>query len=56
MSEGHLCPSWAVSVGYLAVACAAVLSNFGSAVRIHLLFLHGRISGLATFTMDPNNH
>lgn len=26
-----LCPSWAVSVGYLSVSCAAVLSNFGSA-------------------------
>lgn len=26
-----LCPSWALSVGYLGVASAAVLSNFGSA-------------------------
>lgn len=25
------CPSWAVAVGYTGVACAAVLSNFGSA-------------------------
>ena len=38
MSESHLCPSWAVSVGYLAVASAAVLSNFGSAVRMHDIF------------------
>ncbi len=28
-----LCPSWALSVGYLGVASAAVLSNWGSAVR-----------------------
>ena len=28
-----LCPSWAISIGYLSVTCAAVLSNFGSAVR-----------------------
>lgn len=26
-----LCPSWAVSIGYLGVACAMCLSNFGSA-------------------------
>uniref|UniRef100_A0A7S2ICD4 V-type proton ATPase proteolipid subunit n=1 Tax=Helicotheca tamesis TaxID=374047 RepID=A0A7S2ICD4_9STRA len=26
-----LCPSWAVSVGYVGVASAAILSNFGSA-------------------------
>lgn len=29
-----LCPSWALSVGYLGVASAAVLSNWGSAVSI----------------------
>ena len=29
---GNLCPSWALSVGYLGVASAAVLSNWGSAV------------------------
>eukprot|EP00978_Attheya_sp_CCMP212_P017346 scaffold46147_cov53-Attheya_sp.AAC.3 len=27
-----LCPSWAISVGYLGVASAACLSNWGSAV------------------------
>jgi len=29
-----LCPSWALSVGYLGVASAAVLSNWGSAVSL----------------------
>ena len=32
VSKYGLCPSWALSVGYLGVASAAVLSNFGSAV------------------------
>lgn len=27
-----LCPSWALGVGYMGVASAAVLSNWGSAV------------------------
>lgn len=31
MSEDHLCPSYAVAVGYFAVASAVVFSNFGSA-------------------------
>jgi len=26
-----LCPSWAVSVGYLGIVCAATMSNFGAA-------------------------
>ena len=28
------CPSWAVSLGYMGVAAAACLSNWGSAVSI----------------------
>jgi hypothetical protein len=28
-----LCPSWATGVGYMGVAAAVVLSNWGSAVR-----------------------
>ena len=28
----YLCPSWALSLGYLGVASGAVLSNWGSAV------------------------
>ena len=30
--EAVQCPSWAVSLGYLGVSAAVVLSNFGSAV------------------------
>ena len=30
--EYGLCPSWALSLGYLGVASGAVLSNWGSAV------------------------
>ncbi len=30
----YLCPSWALSLGYLGVASGAVLSNWGSAVSI----------------------
>ena len=28
-----LCPSWALSVGYLGICCSVILSNFGAAVR-----------------------
>ncbi len=28
----YLCPSWALSLGYMGVAAGAVLSNWGSAV------------------------
>jgi len=28
----YLCPSWALSLGYMGVASGAVLSNWGSAV------------------------
>ena len=31
-TEYGLCPSWALSLGYLGVAAGAVLSNWGSAV------------------------
>ena len=31
-TEYGLCPSWALSLGYLGVASGAVLSNWGSAV------------------------
>ena len=31
-TEYGLCPSWAVSLGYVGVATGAVLSNWGSAV------------------------
>jgi hypothetical protein len=33
-APGHvsLCPSWATGVGYMGVAAAVVLSNWGSAV------------------------
>ncbi|ACI64479.1 predicted protein [Thalassiosira pseudonana CCMP1335] len=31
VTYGNQCPSWALSVGYLGVASAAVLSNWGSA-------------------------
>jgi hypothetical protein len=30
--EYGLCPSWALSLGYMGVAAGAVLSNWGSAV------------------------
>lgn len=30
-----LCPSWATGVGYMGVAAAVVLSNWGSAVSSH---------------------
>jgi ATP synthase proteolipid subunit len=33
-----LCPSWATGIGYLGVAAAVVLSNWGSAVRNMLIF------------------
>ena len=35
----YLCPSWALSLGYLGVASGAVLSNWGSAVSYILLLL-----------------
>ncbi len=33
-----LCPSWAISLGYMGVAAGAVLSNWGSAVSSSVLF------------------
>ena len=30
----YLCPSWALSLGYLGVAAGVVLSNWGSAVSL----------------------
>lgn len=34
ITQYGLCPSWALSLGYGGVAAGAVLSNWGSAVRI----------------------
>jgi hypothetical protein len=36
----YLCPSWALSLGYLGVASGAVLSNWGSAVSYFFLFYY----------------
>ena len=38
-TEYGLCPSWALSLGYLGVASGAVLSNWGSAVSLLVLQL-----------------
>ena len=35
-TEYGLCPSWALSLGYLGVAAGAVLSNWGSAVSFYM--------------------
>lgn len=35
-TEYGLCPSWALSLGYLGVASGAVLSNWGSAVSFYI--------------------
>lgn len=37
--EYGLCPSWALSLGYMGVAAGAVLSNWGSAVSCPLIIL-----------------
>lgn len=39
-----LCPSWALSVGYLGVASAAVLSNWGSAVSTQYALFFVRVN------------
>ena len=36
-TEYGLCPSWALSLGYLGVASGAVLSNWGSAVSFYTI-------------------
>jgi hypothetical protein len=33
----YLCPSWALSLGYMGVAAGAVLSNWGSAVSYFII-------------------
>ena len=48
-TEYGLCPSWALSLGYMGVAAGAVLSNWGSAVScefgcwcmMHEFMVHG---------------
>lgn len=35
----YLCPSWALSLGYMGVAAGAVLSNWGSAVSVVYFYL-----------------
>lgn len=37
----YLCPSWALSLGYLGVASGAVLSNWGSAVSFIIFIIVG---------------
>jgi len=37
VTQYGLCPSWALSLGYGGVAAGAVLSNWGSAVRMNNL-------------------
>ena len=44
-TEYGLCPSWALSLGYLGVASGAVLSNWGSAVSNFLCPLRNYIFG-----------
>lgn len=41
----YLCPSWALSLGYMGVAAGAVLSNWGSAVSYRIK-LGKRVSGV----------
>jgi len=47
MNEYGLCPSWALSLGYMGVAAGAVLSNWGSAVSFRFGgFEPGSVLGL----------
>eukprot|EP00986_Skeletonema_menzelii_P008982 scaffold3938_cov136-Skeletonema_menzelii.AAC.2 len=39
----YLCPSWALSLGYLDVASGAVLSNWGSAVSCFYYYYCGSL-------------
>lgn len=39
-----LCPSWATGVGYMGVAAAVVLSNWGSAVSPCIVVRHNKMT------------
>lgn len=45
----YLCPSWALSLGYMGVAAGAVLSNWGSAVSCFFLNWSRDCSGVVLF-------
>ena len=47
-TEYGLCPSWALSLGYMGVAAGACLSNWGSAVSSFGVFVTGVRKNLST--------
>jgi hypothetical protein len=50
-----LCPSWATGVGYMGVAAAVVLSNWGSAVRTIFLVIKNSMVGLCSHTLNVSS-